>query len=141
MDSKKDSNLFSYLRNKYAEDCVRLLRKWENTIKKMADYRNHRGFTLKCIKASITPVSCKLKNPLKTRKSYDIIHKAEKPLLYERVRNINNILDMYEEIRSKLYSCLKNMINEHDQDQDISQCIQFINKSRNTDLVKSKQNT
>ena len=68
MDTNKDSNLFSYLRTKYGEDCVRLLRKWEITIEKMADYRNHRRFTLKCIKASITPVSCKVKNPLKTRK-------------------------------------------------------------------------
>ena len=29
----------------------------------MADYRNHRRFMLKCIKASITPVSCKIKAP------------------------------------------------------------------------------
>ena len=50
-------------------------------------------FTLKCIKASINPVSCKLKNPLKTRKSYNIIHKAEKQLLYECIRNINNTLE------------------------------------------------
>ena len=58
MDSNKDSNLFSYIRNKYGEECVRL---------KMSDYRNHRRFTLKCKKASVTPVSRKLKNPLKTR--------------------------------------------------------------------------
>ena len=68
MDSNKVSNLFSYIRHKYGEDCVRLLSEWEITIKKMADYRCHRRFTLKCIKASVTPVSCKLKNPLKTRK-------------------------------------------------------------------------
>ena len=44
--------------------------------KKMADFRKHRRFTLMCIKASIMPVSCKLKNPLKSRKSYNIIQKA-----------------------------------------------------------------
>ena len=31
-------------------------RKWQ-------DYRNHRRFMLKCIRASITPVSCKIKAP------------------------------------------------------------------------------
>ena len=64
MYTNKDSNLISYLRTKYGEECVRLLRKWEITIVKMADNRNHKRVTLKCIKASITPVSCKLTNPL-----------------------------------------------------------------------------
>ena len=58
---------------------------------------------LKCIKASIIPVSCKLKNPLsyKSRKSYDIIHKAEKQLLYEYIRNINIILAMLDKQRGR----------------------------------------
>ena len=52
-----------------------VFRKWEIITKKMADYRNHRRFTLKCIKASITAVSCKLKVPplldlVKVIKSY-----------------------------------------------------------------------
>ena len=94
MYTDKDSNLISDLRTKYGEDSVRTFRKWEIIIKKMADYRNHRRFMLKCIKASITPVSCKLKNPLsyKSTRSYQIIHKAKKQLLYEHIRNINNIL-------------------------------------------------
>ena len=68
MYTDKDSNLISDLRIKYGEESVRSIRKWEITIKKMADYRNHRWFTLRCIKGSITPVSCKLKNPSKLRK-------------------------------------------------------------------------
>ena len=63
MYTNKDSNLISDLRNKYGENSVRTFRKWEIIAKKMADYRNHMRFTLKCIKASITPVSCKLKMP------------------------------------------------------------------------------
>ena len=107
MYTKKDSNIISYLRTKYGEDCIRLLRKWEIITKKMADYRNHRRFMLKCMKVSITPVSCKLKNPLKTRISFDIIHKTEEQLLYERIRNINKTLDMFETNRSDYYSHLK----------------------------------
>ena len=87
MYTNKDSNLISNLRNKYGENSVRTFRKWEIITKKMADYRNHRRFMLKCIKASITPVSCKLNPPSFTSsKSYQIIHKAEKQLLYERIR-------------------------------------------------------
>ena len=64
MYTNKDSDLISDLRNKYGENSIRNFRKWESITKKMADYRNHRRFTLKCIKTSITPVSCKLKAPL-----------------------------------------------------------------------------
>ena len=73
------------------------------------DFRNHRRFMIKCIKASITPISCKIKNPLQTKikRSYDIIHKAEKHFLYERIRNINNTLDMLEQNRSQYYCHLK----------------------------------
>ena len=65
-------------------------------LKIMADYRNHRRFILRCIKVRITPFSCSLKNPLNSCKGYHIIHKAEKQCLYERVRNINKTLYLYE---------------------------------------------
>ena len=81
MYTDKDSNLISDLRTKYGEESVGPIRKWEITVKKMVDYRNHRRFTLRCIKASITPVSCKLKNLLKTSKSYNIIHKSRKTVI------------------------------------------------------------
>ena len=104
MYTHKDSNLISDLRTKYGEESVRSFRKWEIIVKKMADYRDHRGFTLKCIKASITPISCKLKSPLsyKSTRSCQIIHKAEKQLLYEHIRNINSILATIDKQREDL---------------------------------------
>ena len=68
MYTDKDSKLISDLRTKYGEESVRTFRKWEITVKTMVVFRNHRRFMLKCIKASITPVSCKLKNPLNQEK-------------------------------------------------------------------------
>ena len=89
----------------------------------MADFRNHRRFTLKCIQANITPLTCKLKNPFKSSKSYNIIQKAEKELLYKRIRNINNTLDVLQEQRKRQYSQFKDMLinmlnmpNQHVQD-------------------------
>ena len=143
----KNSNLISDLRTKYGEDSVRTFRKWEIIIKKMVDYRNHRRFMLKCIKASITSVSCKLKNPLsyKSNRSYQIIHKAEKQLLYEHIRNINNILAMLDKQREDQYKKFKDTISnqnnqEHDQDLDRSRL--FINriKEHRHDKIKKKHN-
>ena len=72
----------------------------------------------------ITPVSCRLKNPLNSWKCYHIIHKAEKQLLHERVRNINKTLYMYKNKRSECNAKLKNLIQDH----DISEYTLLINK-------------
>ena len=39
MDINKVTNLLSYIRDKYREDSVKLLRFWEFTVKKMGDHR------------------------------------------------------------------------------------------------------
>ena len=81
----------------------------EITTKKMADYRNHRRFMLRCIKASITPVSCNSKSPsFRYSKSYQIIHKAEKQLLFECIRNINGILAMLDKTVFRFKESLNN---------------------------------
>ena len=146
MYTDKDSNLISDLRTKYREESVSSIRKWEITVKKMANYRNHRRFMLKCIKASITPVSGKLKNPLKTSKSYNIIHKVEKQLLYECIRNINNILDTLDKQRETQYKKFKDMLykpNLHVQDptpnSDLERSRLFINKLKNIGITKQKE--
>ena len=66
--------------------------------KKMANYRNNRRFSIKCLKQEVIPVSIKLKTTIYTTKASEIIRRAEKQLLNECIRSINNIieLDMYK---------------------------------------------
>ena len=99
----------------------------------MADHRNHRRFTLKCIKVGITPVSCRIRNPLETNKIYEIIHKLERQLLFERVRN--NILYMYEHNRAKCYLQLRNHILED----DVINCLSLVNKIKEHRQSKIKR--
>ena len=58
----------------------------------MADFSNHRRFSISCLKVGSTPVSCKLKNTIRTPRHYDIIRKAERQLPNERISCINNTL-------------------------------------------------
>ena len=60
----------------------------------MANYRNHRRVSIKCLKKEIIPVSIKLKTNIHTRKASAIIRRAEKQLLNEHIRTINNIIEM-----------------------------------------------
>ena len=69
--------------------------------------------------AQLKAFSC-AKNP----KSYHIIYKAERPLLHERIGNINYTLYMYELKRQECFSQPRNLI----QDNDLSQCSLLINK-------------
>ena len=74
-------NLHIFMKEEYGQRSVFLLRLWENLEKKMADYRNHQRFSLRCLKSEVVPVSIRLKTNVKTSKGFQIIRRAEKQLL------------------------------------------------------------
>ena len=95
-------------------------------------------------------------NPLKTRKSYKIIQKAEKQLLYECIRNINNTLETLEKQKESQYKKFKdslnmlNMLNmpnqnvqdadpDPDPDSDLERYRLFINKIKEQRHNKTKR--
>ena len=59
----------------------------------MAEFKNHRRFTLRCLSKGLIPVSIKLKTKVHTPKGNGILRKAERMLMNERVRNINNTIE------------------------------------------------
>ena len=61
----------------------------------MADFCNHRRFSLKCLKYDVIPVSIRLKTTVRTAKGLEIIRKTERKLLNECMRSINNSLELY----------------------------------------------
>ena len=60
---------------------------------KMCDYENHRRFLLRCLGNGIIPVSIRLKNHVRTQRSDNIIHKAERSLLNQKIQEVNITLD------------------------------------------------
>ena len=52
-------NLHLHVYQKLGKECGTLLWKWEDLVKKMADFSNHRRFTLSYLRVGITPVSLK----------------------------------------------------------------------------------
>ena len=62
----------------------------------MADFKNHRRFLLRCLSADIIPVNIRLRSNNKSPKGYNIIKRAEKALLNERMRTVNNTITMFE---------------------------------------------
>ena len=69
-----------------------ILWEWESLEIKDSDYRNHLRFTFRCLSKDLIPVSVRLKSTVNTRRSKQIIYKAERQLLQDRVKEINDIL-------------------------------------------------
>ena len=115
-------NLLQIINREYGKEALAIFRKWENLNMKICDYKNHRRFSLRCLGNGIIPVSIKLKNTIRTHRSDCIIQKAERSLLNERVRNINNILDQLEHERYMYELKLSAILN-----QDLmEECKEFI---------------
>ena len=75
-------------------ESVTILRKWEELEKKIANFKNHRKFTLRCISQKITPPSLKLRSNIKTPRGKRILYRAEKQLADEEIRSINNTTEI-----------------------------------------------
>ena len=78
----------------------------------MVHFQNHRWFTLQCLSEKVIPVSIKLKSHIKTPKGFQIIRRAERSLLNERVRMINNTINMMNMQKDTCISNLKQKIGE-----------------------------
>ena len=74
-------NLHAIIKVEYGQEGIFLLQQWEKLEKKMANFKNHQRFTIKCLKNNIVPVSVRLKTNIKTRKGLEIIRRAEKNTL------------------------------------------------------------
>ena len=78
-------NIHNQLRSEYGTESVRLLRQWERIEGKMSDFKNHRWFSLRYLSNDVILVSIRLKSNIKTPKGQEIIRRAEKALLNERI--------------------------------------------------------
>ena len=89
-------NFHTYIESEYGKENVQTFRCWEKLEHKMADFENHQRFSLRCHSKDIIPVSVRLKSNIKAPKGKYIVRKAERALLNERVRSINNSITMFK---------------------------------------------
>ena len=90
------------------------------------DFKNHRRFSLRCLSEDVIPVSIKLKSSSKTPKGQYIIRRAERALLTERIRSINNTINMLNHQRDICKTDPEKRIRE----ESMEECEIFINISK-----------
>ena len=111
MKSNRMRNIYSYLTTKYGKEIVEIYWRWEKYEYKMADFQNHRHFSLRCLSNNIIPTSVRLKSTIRTPKAKYIIHRAEKALLNERIRSITNTITMFKNLRDTCISQLEDILD------------------------------
>ena len=100
----------------------------------MAAFQNHRIFSLRCLKEDLIPVSVRLKSNITTPKARQIIKKAEKALLNERIRKINNTITM---ATTKRDTCINTLLEVFPKE-IMEECKMFINLRREAYFLKVK---
>ena len=99
----------------------------------MVDFTNHRRFALRCLSKGLVPVSLCLKKNIKTPKGLQIIKRAERALLNERVRLINNTFNMLKSQRDTCIDQLRRVLSNERMDK----CRDFIEVGREQQHLKT----
>ena len=126
-------SLHMKLYQEYDREIVRNFRRWEKLERKMVDFANHRRFTLRWLAEDFIPVSIRLKQNIKTPRGLQIIKKAERALLNERIRSINNTLNMLSSQKDTCMKELERSINE----EWMAECKAFIEVGRENQHLKT----
>ena len=88
----------------------------------MADFKNHRRFSLRCLDNNIIPVSLKLRSNIKTPKAKKIIKKTERALLNERIIMINNTIELCKHEKDTCIEELSKVMGQ----EDMEECNRFM---------------
>ena len=130
--SNRMRGLHIHLSTEYGRESVKIFCRWDKYERKMADFANHR-FTLRCLSKGLLPVSIHLQKNIKTPKGLQIVRKAERALMNERVRSINNTLNMVGDLRDTCIDQLRRVLNNEWMDK----CREFIEVGREQQHLKT----
>ena len=119
-------NIHNHLILQYGREMNQNFCWWEKLEMKMVDISNHRRFALRCLSKGLIPTSIKLRSNIRKPKGQHIIYKAEKSLLNERIRNINNTIAM---LKLQVETCT-NLLETNLDRNSMEQCSRFIESKR-----------
>ena len=85
-------NLHNFMEEKHGKGISAHCRSGRDEKLRIHEYSSRGRFTLGCLSKDLIPVSARLKTMINTRRARQIIHKAERQLLQDRVQGMNDIL-------------------------------------------------
>ena len=110
--SQVNNNIYQCIKETYGPNTLRTVRKLEKVLKKLARFRNHLTFAIKCKTSNIQPKGLRLKCGLRTKKTKAIIEQAERKLLNEHTHTVTRTIQNLNNDRAVYEDELKNVLNE-----------------------------
>ena len=111
-----------------------------STWKKVSDYSNHTKFIFKDLSQDIILFSTRLKTTVKTIKAWEIIHKAERILLRECLKIINNVTGLSAPKRDMCKEGLvSDVINNKDIFIEYKELIHTMKEDRYRNIVEQQR--
>ena len=108
-------NLFNNLNQRYGQSYIKEVRSWEGKEHKLAKYKCHLHFNLRCLSQHIVPKGVKLNiKQFSTFQERKIICKTHRSILNSRVRQCNKIIDNLKVQINKTKASIKSKCNNKD---------------------------
>ena len=84
--STQSGSLKSYLRTTYGANTQRRVNDFGKELQRVARYKNHHHFYVRCNKSDLVPQSLRIKSPVNTDRAQLAAEKATKVFLQERIK-------------------------------------------------------
>ena len=106
------TNIHCFILRQHGRDVLHLLRKLEKVVDKLARWRNHLIFNIRCRRTNITPKTLQIKSPINGEKAKDVLHRTEQKLLNIRISQctftIRKLCDEKTKLEEDLYQKVGN---------------------------------
>lgn len=130
-----NENIHRHVAEQFGVDTLKMVREYERMARKIADYRNHLRFNLRCRQNRLIPTSLCLRSTMKGYRVDKIMEKAQNQLLNERVRQAHFITEGLKEKADHLLQKLTSLLPEA----VLGKIIDFTNKAQLSQHTKSKE--
>ena len=111
---REQRSLKQYLRDTYGDNIQRLTSQLESTMLKVARFKNHLTFNLRCLHHHILPHDLRIRSPVNTPHSQTILRRAGFHLLRERVSLTRSILRRHSTKAEWLERSLTGTLSQYD---------------------------
>ena len=108
-------NLFNNLSHRYGQSCIKEVRSWEGKEHKLARYKCHLHFNLRCLSENIVPKGVKLNlKQFQSKTEKEILCKTHRSIINCRVRHCNNIIKDLKSQITQIQDKIKGIMSSTD---------------------------
>ena len=105
-----NENIHGHVAQEFGLNTLKMVREFEKMARKIADFRNHLRFNLRCRQSRLIPTSLGLCSTVKGHRANKILKKAQFQLLNERVRQTHFTIEGLKEKADHLLQKLKTLL-------------------------------